>query len=259
MRRSMVRGFVLVMAALLLATPLFAYTIFLKDGSRIVAKEVHRIEGDRVIITLPNGTETFISLEEVDLERTREFNEVNLDGAVLLEGGETKALPIDAPEKSDTLRDLIASGEAKPRSRAPVRRQAVAAPTGPAHTTAGYLDLGSLERRAYGDTGVISDLRSYFSSQGLEAQVFRGSQTAHPLIEVTTNSEAAVFKTIEVAAQALPQLIDRHATRVTALELLLLTEAGSAAGQFVLTPELAETLNSGETEVAAFFIREVQF
>ena len=69
----------------------------------------------------------------------------------------------------------------------------------------------------------------------------------------------AVFKTIEVAAQALPQLVDRHAQRITALELVLLTQAGSAAGQFVLTPEMADQLNSGETEVAAFFVREVQF
>ena len=106
---------------------------------------------------------------------------------------------------------------------------------------------------------VMSDLRSYFTSQGLETQIFSGSQSTHPLIVVTTNSEAAVFKTIEVAAQSLPQLVDRHAQRITALELLLQTQSGSAAGQFVLTPDMAEKLNSGETEVAAFFIREVQF
>ena len=81
MTRRFVRGAALVLAATLLAAPLFAYTIFLKDGSTIIAKEVHRVEGDRVIITLPNGTETFIALEEVDLERTKAFNANNIDGA----------------------------------------------------------------------------------------------------------------------------------------------------------------------------------
>ncbi len=256
---SLARGLVLALVALVVATPLFAYTIFLKDGSRIVAKEVHRIQGDRVIITLPNGTETFIALEEVDLAKTEEFNKTNLDGAILLEGGEAKSLPIETPEETSTLRDLITSGEAKPRSRAPVRRREVEAPEGPVHTSAGFLDLSSLQRKAYGDMEVMSDLRSYFTSQGLETRIFSGSQATHPLVEVTTNSEAAVFKTIQVAAQALPQLLDRHAQRITALELLMLTQVGSAAGQFVLTPEMAEKLNSGETEVAAFFVREVQF
>ena len=136
MIRSIVRGLVLALVAVLTASPLLAYTIFLKDGSRIVAKEVHRIEGDRVIITLPNGTETFIALDEVDLEQTEEFNKTNLDGAMLLEGGETKAMPIETPEETSTLRDLIASGEARPRSRAPIRRQEVESQTGPVHTSA---------------------------------------------------------------------------------------------------------------------------
>jgi hypothetical protein len=254
-----VLGFVAALLVAAMASPLFAYTVFLKDGSSIEAKEIHRIEGDRVIITLPNGTETFIDRDEVDLERTREFNKNNIDGALLLEGGETRGLPVQQPKENNTLGHLIASGEAKTRTRDPIRRSTSQVQSGPSRSPAGYLDFGGLPRRAYGDAAILSDLRSYFTSQGLETQVFSGTRNAHPLLEVTTNSEEAVFKTLQVVAQALPQLRDRYASRVEAIELLMRTDRGSAAGQFVITPELADKLNSGETEVAALFVREVQF
>lgn len=259
MSRSLFGRFACAMVAMLAAAPLLAYTIVLQDGSKIVAKDVHRIEGDRVVITLPNGTETFISLEEVDLEATEEFNANNIDGAMIIDGGETKGFPTAQPRPRATLRDLIASGQAKTRSRAPARRPESAAPAEPVRSAAGYLDFNTLQRSAYNDLEIMSDLRSYFTSQGLEAQVFSGSQSTHPMVEIITSSESAVFKSLEVAAQALPQLQDRHGSRITALELLLRTSRGSSAGQFVMTPQLAEGLNSGETEVAAFFVRNVRF
>jgi len=51
-----------------------AYTIYLHDGNRIVAREEFKIEGDRAVIILPNGTQTALALDEIDIERTRASN-----------------------------------------------------------------------------------------------------------------------------------------------------------------------------------------
>ncbi|MGB5514244.1 MAG: hypothetical protein WBP36_06945, partial [Thermoanaerobaculia bacterium] len=44
----------------IMAIPAGAYTIYLKDGSRLIAKEKHRLEDGKAIIVLQNGTRTFI-------------------------------------------------------------------------------------------------------------------------------------------------------------------------------------------------------
>jgi len=260
MSRSLFQRIVWAVAAILLATPLFAYTIWLKDGSNIIAGESYRVEGDRVIITLRNGTETSYPLEKIDIERTKEYNANNVDGALLLKDGELRGVPTQEPtSKTKTLGDLISKDQTRMHVREPVKRPQRVDTTRPPRSEAGYPDLNTLQRKAYGDLEIMGELRSYFTSQGLEAQVFSGSQGTHPLIEVLTSSESAVFKSLEVAAQALPQMQDRHDSRIAALELLLRTPRGNAAGQFVITPELADELNSGRTEASAFFVRYVQF
>ena len=259
MSRRLLVPLVSVLALAIVATPLLAYTIFLKDGNSIVAKKEPRIEGDRLIITQRSGVETFILLEEVDLEKTKEFNAKNFDGAIEIRGGETTSLSNELPDEKPDLREFIVDKEIKLKPPKPSVRREPIEQAGVARTATGDVDLDSLRRQAYGDLEIVNELRSYFTSQGLEANVFSGSKSTHPMIEVVTSSESAVFKSLEVAAQALPQLRDRHASQITALELLLKTSGGGAAGQFVMTPELATSLNSGETDVPTFFIRHVRF
>lgn len=253
------RTLLIALAMLLVTAPLVAYTVILKDGTQIIAKEKPRIDGERAIITLPSGTETFLAVEEIDMEATEEYNEMNLGGAILIEGGKATALPSEVETEETTLGDLITSGRAKTRSRAPVKRPDMTDPSGPARSEAGYLDLSSMRRQAFGDLELMSEVRSYFTSQGLEAQVFRGSQSDRALVELTTGSESAVFKSLEVAARALPQVRERHPNRIAALELVLRTERGSSGGQFVMTADLAAELNDGTTDIPTFFIENVQF
>lgn len=259
MNRSILQTLVLAAALILVAGPALAFTVFLKDGASIVAKEEYRIEGDRIIITLPNGTETFLSLDEVDLERTDEFNKTNIGNAVLIEDGKVKALPSEQPVERNTLRDLIVSGQAQPRIRPEARRENRVETSGPQQTLGGYLDLNSLRRQAYGDLEFMSELRSYFTSQGLEAQIFRGSQGDRPLVQVVTSSESSVFKSLQVAAQAMVQMSDRYGSRVGHVELLLQTPRGTPAGQFVLTPDLAAEINRNAVDVSVFYVENVQF
>ncbi len=67
-------------ALLLVVSPLSAYTIVLRDGSTVQARGEYRVEGERAIITLQNGTETFLSLSEIDVERTAAANRDGYEG-----------------------------------------------------------------------------------------------------------------------------------------------------------------------------------
>lgn len=61
-------------ALLVAVSPLSAYTIVLRDGSTVQAQSPYRVEGERAVITLQNGTQTFLSLSEIDVERTAAAN-----------------------------------------------------------------------------------------------------------------------------------------------------------------------------------------
>ena len=72
----------------IMAIPANAYTIYLKDGSRLIAKEKHLIEEGKAIIVLQNGTRTFIEASEIDIPRTKQANLGDYGTALVLEGGQ---------------------------------------------------------------------------------------------------------------------------------------------------------------------------
>ena len=186
---------------------------------------------------------------------------------MVIEGGETKELERKPePPAEPTLGDLIErrrrSGESGLEDRRePAERSAPAAPQVPEAvlTPAGYVDLLSFPRRPFGDLEVGAELKEFFTSQGLdEAQVYQGSSAQRPLVEVTTNSEASVFRALAVAASALVHLRERGRD-TTALELFLATPSRQRAGQFLLTPDLARDLLTSKVDVATFYLQNVQF
>jgi hypothetical protein len=126
-------------------------------------------------------------------------------------------------------------------------------------TTAGYVGLTSVRRRPYDNLDFMSELRSHFTSQGLEAQVFRGTTDSGPMIQVTTSSESAVFKSLQVASQAIAQLGERYPGRLQVIEMLLRTSRGTSGGQFVIDAALADEINSNAIDMAAVFVEHVQF
>ena len=89
-------------------------------------------------------------------------------------------------------------------------------------------------------------------------EIYQGSQGDRPLLELTTPSEGAVFRVLEVSSNALLHIRGTH-PKVAAFELLMMTPDRQRAGQFVLTPEMAADLAAKQVEVAAFFLRNVQF
>lgn len=248
---------------LLLAAPAWSYIVFLKDGSQLNTKKAPEVREDGLAyLVLINGTITTLDPNEIDFNRTGKENEgSNLGSARLIEtSGESRSLKVeDAKSNEQTLGGLISGGQTNlslPENR---RRQSAGEEAIPT-TPAGFADLTALRRRPYEDAEVIAELQRYLQGQGVEgAGLYMGTEADRPLLEVTANSEAAVFKIVKDAANALVQVHGQFPDRVAALELIMLTDAQVRAGQFVLTPELAGELVTGKIDAPTFFYRHVQF
>lgn len=262
------------LALLLAALPASAYTIYLKDGSRIIARDKYTVRGDQAFFVLQNGTSTTIALAEIDVPRSERANEANLGTAVVIEGGETRDVPTPVePEVQPSLGDLARERPAvrppatrPPATRPPARLPDEGAPPSAGEagaafgrTPAGYPDLLAAPRRPYPNLDLVATLKNYFNGQGIDgAQVFQGSREGLPMVEITTASEASVFRALAVAASALITLREQGRS-LDAIELFLATASRERAGQFLLTPELARSLLDKEVDVATFYVENVQF
>lgn len=265
MRSPTLRSTALALAvALLVALPAAAYTIYLEDGSKLIARDKYEVRDGKAYFVLESGTSTFIDVDEIDLERTERANRSNLGTAVVIEEGETRDAPTPPPEEPETsLGDLIQQRRRTPSPRPDGGEPADAAASAAApelpRTPAGFVDLVALERQPYSDLEAAVELKRLFTSQGMEgAQIFQGTSGGTPLVVVSASAEASVFRALAVAASALVQLREQGRS-LDALELLITTPSGGRAGQFALTPEMASELLSQRVDISTFFLRNVQF
>lgn len=250
-----------VLAALLLAVPASAYIVVMKDGSQITAAKEYEVRGDKAIITLPSGAVTQIALDEIDREETRKVNSRGYGDAELVDDGTTRQVK-KAPAETTSKRDLsdIADGRTQLDRLEPRRRAERGAIRTPDRTAAGFTDLSRLVRQPFADLEAAAEVQRFFRGQGIDGvELYQGTRTGHLYVELTTASEASVFRSLEVAAQALLASRESHPEAIDAMELYLATPDRERAGQFVLTRALAEELVGGGTEVSQFFLENVQF
>lgn len=243
------------------AAPVAAYTIYLKDGSRLIARDKYTVEGVRALITLENGTRTFIAASEIDAPRTEEANRGNYGTAMELEDGKVRELGTTKPPpaKAPTISEMVRQGQGPDRDRPPARRPIVQATPG-GTTPGGAVDLATLSRAPWTELDLVAELRQFFRGQGLEdVGVYRGTDAAQPLLEVTTSSEASVFRALATGAVALRELRTRHGDRLRGLDLLLTTGSRERAGQFRISAQMAEDLVSKRIEISQFYVRYLQF
>jgi hypothetical protein len=260
--RLLGRSLLVSLIAVALAAPLAAYTIYLKSGATIDAKEKYKLSNGRALITLVNGTHTFIDAKQIDVPKTDANNTMELgDNGKVIDQGTSTAPPAPAPPPQEQLSNFIESRGSTPHNLPQARRAATnQTPNQPTMSRAGYLDLTTLPRTAYGNLEVASDLQEFFHLQGLqELTISAGASKDHALVEVMTNSEGSVFQALTTAANALLHLRDRFPGKVSGLELVMTTPTREHAGQFVLTPEMAADLVAKRIEATAFFVQHVQF
>lgn len=252
---------VLVLAGALLAGPASAYTIYLKDGSRLVASQKYTVQGDNALITLQNGTMTTIKAAEIDVERTKAANKGNYGTAVVLEGNKVADTPAPAPAPKPGLSELIASRAVGPRDLPDVKRQMPSAGTETAAgmTAGGFADFTTLPHNPF-PVELAGDIQKAFFDHGLrEILVWRGTKPDRALVQVSVTSEATVFKALAVTARVLEDFRTRHPGALAAVELSLSANQGGNAGQFLMTPEQATDLLSNKVEISSYYRDNLQF
>jgi len=270
------RRLLLVLVATLVAAPSLAYTIFLKDGSQILAKQKYEVRGGKAIIVLPSGTETAIAVTEIDVARTDQANVQDLGTAVLIEDGKTKDLADAAPPPTarQKLGDLIRSGGAgvetgaRQKVRDLLRTGAAGAPSGAEPGASGLpprpkgFDEGApvaTTRPGLRDAVLAAQLKGFVGDRGLPVEVVQGASARRPLLVYETDAEGPVFRALLASAAALIEAQDKLPGAVDGVEVLCQTSDGGLAARFNLNPQQAAELLAGRAEITRFFVENVDF
>ncbi len=246
----------LVCGMLLAAAPALAYTIYLKDGTKIVSREKYQVDGDKAIIVLPSGTRTAYPLADIDVARTEEANQQDLGTAIVIEGGKAQDLtPSAAQRPKNDLQELIRKGGAAVQEPPPPvqTRAPVGSERRPARPAA--------ERRApLLDVQLANELKAYLISRGAAASdVFQGSTGRRILVVFETRAEGPVFKALAASAYALGHVRERFPDRVDALEIHCEVPEGGSGGRFTMTAEQAAALVAGRLELQHYYVEQVEF
>jgi hypothetical protein len=242
----------------LVAAPVWSYTIIMKDGSKLVAKDKYVVRGDKAIIRLESGSETMLPLVEIDIPRTDAANVDNIGTAVVIEGGEAKGLTksdTGAPRKA-TLQDLIQSragtdeeAEAAPE---PVRRQRPEVSTTAATEVVGRAPLR--------DVALAGTIREFLFGKGVTSvEVLQGGSASRPLLVFPTRSEGQVFKALAASAVTLIHVREKSPGAVESFEIVCRAPDGGNAGRFVMSPAQAQELVAGRIDMPTYFVKNVIF
>ncbi|MCB1054292.1 MAG: hypothetical protein KDD11_02120 [Acidobacteria bacterium] len=236
------------------AAPAFAYTIVLKDGSRVITREKYKIVNGKAILVLQNGTQATYDADAIDVPKTEQANQHGDYGsAVIFEDGKPVERPSAAPPPPPSLSDLIqkqGAGLRQPTSRRPET---------PPSATGTDTPAAPEGRRSFSVPELAAELQRYFRNRELEeVAVFGGSTPSSARIQVATPSEASVFRALVVAAKALQDIGERPGIGLSAIELEMATPSGEPAGSFRITPEMADELISKRTEVTTFYVKYVE-
>lgn len=248
------------LAGLLWASAAAAYVVVLKDGTQIITTKKPEVDGERVILTMRNGTTTFYETEDVDFEETDRINAgSSLEGATLIQDSVIEVDTEDLPQEIDTNLSDVVGGRGlslpEPKKRQPRTESGPQLP----RTAAGYVDLVRVERQPFADAEVSTQVTSYLTGQGHKLSVFEGVSEGAPFLEIQANTESEVFKGIRDTASALVQLGQSFPERVEGFDVLFLTENEIRGGQFSMTLEQAQLITSGRLEPQLFFLRYVEF
>lgn len=255
------------LAALVLALfagPALAYTIYLKDGSRIIAKDKYEIRGDLAIITLPSGTQSSYPASEIDVERTESANESRLGStAMVIEGGRaTELKDAPPPPPKPNLQDYIRGQEGELRGLDD--RPVSAEPAAEVPATPGALlrtrETARKTRQPFADKALAAEILELLAARGVGGvQVHASADPRKPLLTFETATEGSVFKAIVASSNTLLQLGGRRPGAIGGFAVVCETAGGQSGGRFDLTPELAEAIVSRRYEITRFFLENVQF
>jgi hypothetical protein len=247
----------LVGAALLLlwVSPLSAYVIILKDGTRLIAKEKPTVQGDRLVFITKIGVSQSLPAKDYDQKATEDANK-------LISGGD--AYVLNTPDgrmaitKMDTRKPTL-SEYIKKHNETNLVLKDQKAPSAP--RSAGE-KAGAEKAPAASDAPALDPMTNDTFLRALESSGIRGPRLSglpHAVrVQAVADSEQQVFAALGAIARGLKET--RAAGRsLDKAEIWLLTSNGQSAGRFDMSPDDADALLNGKIGAAKYFVANVIF
>ena len=237
-----------------------AFVIFLKDGSRIEAKEKPAIQGNKWVFVIPSGNRQSILSSEVDEKKTEEFNGMGLGDSILLSEEKGKTLQQGSARKP-TLSEYIKTNKKSEMKTASQAAPEPAEPGGKSIVSLANPPKGAAAP-AQGPALQVDSVIGEAFTRALEGAGVRGARVtpsgAGLKIQAIAETESQVFAAIGAAARGLKE--SRASGRpLDKVELLLASAAGENAGRFNISPDDAEALLNGKISAARYFVANVIF
>ena len=228
---------------------LLGYVVYLRDGSTYMARDKYRVEGDSAIITLQNGTVIKVKLSLIDVKKTREYNAKGITSGEVIALGRHGAGNDDGKKKASTLGSLITrkstNGKFGKKPNVDLRRG----------------DTKKKNRNTpFKDVALTRSLTILFENQNLfQYKIFQGSGPRALRVEMITDNENEVFKTLSSVARKLTEYYHKDPSIADRVELFMATSAGAPAGRFIIDAEQAQALTDGKITVESFYVENVIF
>jgi hypothetical protein len=219
-----------------------AYSIKLKDGSIIFARNKYTVKGTKAIITLPNGTVTQIAYDAIDIPGTEKYNRENPGNVIALDAPNTEPGSVPpTPVPTASLQDAVRGrrGQLEVPAANPVRS---ADGTGPSFQPV--------------DQNLQAAFAKVFDGAGISQYRlvnFRGTLR----LLATANTEEAVFNTLSAAARALADYGAGVGGKTVTIAVALTTSSGENAGTFEMTTEHARLIINGNVRIQDYFLKNV--
>lgn len=239
----------LIAALMLLASPLYAYVVIMKDGTKIFARQKYDVRGGNAIITLENGIVTDIALTQIDVVATDRYNKENAGNVTVMDTPEVRAIqtpPSSRPTRvslGDYIKQHPTQPGAPPATTGGPAAGAPAAAPPPSRASAAPT----------GDQVIEREVSRILEAAGvMQYRVFAG-----PKVTVVAAGEDEVFRALSAAARLTTDLAGIG--KANSLSLEITASDGSDGGKFKLTPDLVAGLNAGSETPSEFFVKNVLF
>jgi len=244
----------MVFIVLFLSATLFGYVIYLKDGSTYVAKEKYKVDGEWAIITLQNNTVIRVKLNLIDVKKTQEYSERGLTGGEVIE-----MVQPQRDDKPSDSRRVSPMGDLATRSP---RQTDFGAPSarGEGIDIRSGSGVKESDKVPFNNKNIASFFSKNFENQNLfQYRIYQGLKPSSMRLEVTTDNESEVFKTITTVARSLSDIKKRMAGSLDQVELFMVTSTGAPAGRFIVDTNKAEELADKKIKVESFYVQHVIF
>ena len=239
-----------------------AYVIYLKDGSRLIARERPVAQGANYVFLSTSGNRQMIPVSEVDEKKTEAHNSAGYgDSYIMTDAPDQKGpeAPVSNRSLSDvirnkkiTIRDSAVPGRAAPEDLAPVR------PT-PVPAKGSLVKIGGQAQAA--SQNVDPQVNDAFT-RALETAGVKRAQLVPAggvlRVQAVVDSEQQVFAALGAVARGLKEsrALGKSIERA---EIVLSTSTAENAGRFMLTADDADALLNGKISAAKYFVASVIF